>query len=104
MDLIFNNNTQPNWIFRWADPTSRNWISTLDALISDNLIDVTGPDGYSVVDSYGYTYIESQGGTLSIPEPTLLSFSACCSASLGLPRFGGKKAAQMHPRISGNRD
>ena len=105
MDLIFNSNTQPNWIFRWADPTSGNWISTLDALISDNLIDVTPPDGYSVVDSDGYTYIESQGGTLSIPEPTSLVIFGLLFGLFGFAAIRRrKKAAQMHPRISGNRD
>jgi len=71
MDLIFSIQSDPNWIFRWEDPAGGgNWIDEIDSLIADGSINVTAPNGYSVVDQNGYTYVE--GGVSSVtptPEP-----------------------------------
>jgi len=69
--LDFGNQTQPNWIFRWADPASGgNWDSALANLIGGGRIVISAPNGYSILDQSGYTYIE--GGVVSppgTPEP-----------------------------------
>ncbi len=70
MDLIFTLNNGPNWDFRWKDPAGANWISTIDSMIGSGQIMITAPDGYSVVDQRGYTYI--MGGFSSVPEPSSL--------------------------------
>jgi fibronectin-binding autotransporter adhesin len=81
MDLIFNLNSTPNWDFRWKDPaTGGNWISTIDGMIAAGEIVVSSPDGYSVVDQGGYTYI--MGAVSSIPEPSSLVLA--CLASVGV--------------------
>jgi hypothetical protein len=70
LDLAFGSQTQPNWIFRWADPSGGNWDATLANLIGGGRIVVSAPNGYSVLDQGGYTYIE--GGVVippSTPEP-----------------------------------
>src|SRR5262249_35152264 len=60
MHLVFNSTTPGNWDFRWADPSSGNWISTLQAMISAGEISITTAPGwtYEVVDAGGFTYIE----------------------------------------------
>ena len=85
MDLIFNINTAPNWDFRWADPSNGNWISTLDAMIASGQIVITAPQGYSVVDTGGYTYIEG-GFSAAVPEPSslLLGGLAIVGVAIGL--------------------
>jgi hypothetical protein len=81
MDLVFNLNTTPNWDFRWKDPSSGgNWIGTIDSLIASGAIVVNSPDGYSVMDQNGYTYI--MGGVSSIPEPS--SWVLACLATMGV--------------------
>jgi len=82
MDLIFNLNTSSNWDFRWQDPTGGNWISTLDSMIASGLIVVTAPQGYEVIDSGGYTYIEGNYSQSVVPEPASLLLA--CIASLGV--------------------
>lgn len=68
LNLQFAANSSANWIFRWADPTGSNWISTLNNDISSGRITITSPYGYSVYDQGGYTYIGSPGGV--VPEPS----------------------------------
>jgi hypothetical protein len=71
LDLAFGNQSFPNWIFRWADPTGGgNWDAALANLISGGRIVISAPNGYSILDQSGYTYIE--GGVVappSTPEP-----------------------------------
>jgi hypothetical protein len=81
MDLIFNLNTSPNWDFRWQDPTGGNWISTLDSMINSGQIAINAPQGYEVIDSGGYTYIEGNYSQLVAPEPSSLLIA--CLASPG---------------------
>jgi hypothetical protein len=80
MHLIFNVNTSPNWDFRWADPAGGNWIATLDAMIASGQIVVTAPDGYTIIDQGGYTYIE--GGIASVPEPSSLVLAGLAGAGV----------------------
>jgi hypothetical protein len=83
MDLIFTTNTGPNWDFRWADPSNGNWISTLQALIASGQIVVTAPQGYSIIDQGGFTYIE--GGFAPVPEPSSLVLAGTAAlAGLGV--------------------
>jgi hypothetical protein len=78
MDLIFTIDTSPNWEFRWQDPANGgNWVSTIESMIASGQIQITAPDGYSVVDQGGYTYI--MGGVASVPEPSSLVL-ACIAA------------------------
>ena len=70
MDLVFTLNT--GWDFRWLDPSGGgNWIGTLDTMISDGQIVISSPDGYSLVDQGGYTYIMA-GMSAAVPEPSSL--------------------------------
>jgi PEP-CTERM motif len=81
LDLNFTSNTGPNWDFRWADPASGgNWISTIDSLISSGQIVISSPDGYSVVDQGGYTYV--MGGISSVPEPSSLVLAGLATAGI----------------------
>jgi fibronectin-binding autotransporter adhesin len=81
MDLIFTLNSTSNWDFRWMDPTGGgNWISRLDSMIGSGMITISSPDGYSIVDQGGYTYI--MGGISSVPEPSSLVMA--CLATAGL--------------------
>jgi len=82
MDLIFTLNSQPNWDFRWADPNGGNWVSTIDSMISSGQITINSPDGYSVVDQGGYTYIMS--GISTIPEPSSLVLACLAAAEVGV--------------------
>ena len=68
LNLQFGANSSPNWIFRWADPSGGNWISTLNSDIASGQISVSSPDGYSVYDQGGYTYIGNPGA--AVPEPS----------------------------------
>jgi hypothetical protein len=70
MNLIFTSTTPGSWDFRWADPSSGNWISTLQGLINSGEITISAPAGYTsaVVDSGGYTYIELVAS--AVPEPS----------------------------------
>ncbi len=70
MDLIFTLNSTPNWDFRWQDPSSGgNWISTIDGLIAGGQIQITAPNGYTVDDRGGYTYIDGTPQGI-VPEPS----------------------------------
>ena len=82
IDLIFAANSTPNWDFRWADPSGGgNWISTIDSMIADGQIVITAPNGYTVDDRGGYTYID--GITVSsVPEPSSLVLA--CLATAGV--------------------
>ena len=80
MHLFFNVNTTPNWDFRWADPTGSNWMTTLEAMIKSGQITITAPDGYSIIDLGGYTYIE--GGVASVPEPSSLVLAGLAVAGV----------------------
>jgi fibronectin-binding autotransporter adhesin len=77
MDLIFTSTALGNWDFRWKDPSSGNWISTLTTMIDDHQINLTLLPGqtYQVADSSGYTYISE----VSVPEPSSLVLG-CLSA------------------------
>ena len=97
MDLIFTSPaplTPEDWIFRWKDPRTGDWISTLNTMIADGQIDLTLLPGqtYEILDSNGYTYIYGIGGT-AVPEPSSLVL-----ASLGLI---GLVAARTRKRRAG---
>ena len=94
MDLIFTPNTQPNWDFRWADPTGGNWISTLQSLINAGDIVINAPQGYSLVDSGGYTYIE--GGSGAVPEPASLVMMALGGLGLRLGLAWKRRRVGLH--------
>ncbi len=81
MDLVFTSTTPGSWDFRWKDPSSTNWISTLDTMIKDGQIVLSGATTYSVVDQNGYTYIEGYT-TQSVPEPS--SIVLMCLAGAGM--------------------
>jgi hypothetical protein len=81
MDLIFNLNNTPNWDFRWADPSGGNWISTIDSMIASGQIVISSPDGFSVVDSGGFTFI--MGGVSAVPEPSSLCLGAIAAVVVG---------------------
>jgi hypothetical protein len=83
MDLIFNLNTAPNWDFRWADPSNGNWISTLDAMIASGQIVITAPQGYTVDDRGGYTYIDGLFAT-TVPEPSSLVLGGLAIAGVAI--------------------
>jgi hypothetical protein len=76
MHLVFNSTAPGNWDFRWADPTSGNWISTLNGLISSGEITITPAPGstYAVVDTGGFTYIEGVSAA-AVPEPSSIILS-----------------------------
>ena len=82
MDLIFNINTSPNWDFRWQDPSGGNWISTLESMIASGQIVIDAPQGYSVDDRGGYTYIDGNYSQPTVPEPSSLLIA--CVATLGV--------------------
>jgi hypothetical protein len=81
MHLVFTSSTPGSWDFRWADPTSGNWISTLNGLIaSGNITIATAPGSTTeVVDTGGFTYIEL--GPAAVPEPS--SFLLGCLGIAG---------------------
>ena len=82
MDLIFTSTAPVSWDFRWKDPSStQNWISTLDTMITDGQIVLSGATSYSVVDQNGYTYIEGFASQ-SVPEPS--SIVLMCLAGTGM--------------------
>ena len=84
MDLIFNLNTAPNWDFRWVDPAGGgNWIGTLDSMIADGQIMVSAPQGYTIDDRGGYTYVD---GLYSVPEPSSLGCLAIAGFAVGMKR------------------
>jgi hypothetical protein len=70
MDLVF---TEGGWAFRWQDPTTGNWISTLESMIADHQIMLTLPAGetFQLSDSGGYTYISAVTAA-AVPEPSSL--------------------------------
>lgn len=77
MNLVFNTT---GWGFRWLDPndgSGSNWVSTLEAMIAANQIQLgaTVAGTFSVYDQGGYTYI----GYTAAPEP----------ASFALAGLGG---------------
>jgi hypothetical protein len=85
LDLIFNLNSDLNWVFRWQDPSGGgNWISTIDGMISSGQILVTAPQGYSVVDTSGYTEVIG-GFAAAVPEPSSLVLAgiACVGVVFG---------------------
>jgi hypothetical protein len=65
LDLTFTEND--DWDFRWHDPVSGDWVSTLDGMISSGRIGISVAQGgaYDVYDEGGYTYI----GATAVPEP-----------------------------------
>jgi filamentous hemagglutinin len=69
LDLAFGSQIQPNWIFRWKDPAGGNWDTTLAGLISGGRIVISAPNGYSILDQGGYTYIEGGVVAPSVLEP-----------------------------------
>ena len=81
MDLIFTSTAPGSWDFRWADPSSGNWISTLQGLINSGEITTSTPAGYTyaLVHSGGYTYIEIVAS--AVPEPS--SIVLCCLGMAG---------------------
>ncbi len=96
MDLIFNLNTAPNWDFRWLDPSGGNWISTLDAMIAAGQIVITAPQGYYITDSGGYTYIDGNYSSTSIPEPSSLVLGALAvvGVAIGMRRRSRRRTAR----------
>jgi hypothetical protein len=76
MHLTFTSTTSGSWDFRWADPSSGNWISTLQGLITGGEITFTLPSGftYALVDTGGFTYIEEVAVAV-VPEPSTLILS-----------------------------
>jgi hypothetical protein len=73
LDLIFGQNTDPNWIFRWQDPSGANWESVLADMIGAGRIQIAAPNGYWLDDIAGYTYIEGGAAESSaVPEPSSL--------------------------------
>jgi MYXO-CTERM domain-containing protein len=72
LKLYFGSQTEPNWIFRWQDPSGSNWMSTLDDWIDAGRIWISAPYGWSLVDDGGYTYIEGSYGSQAVPEPSTL--------------------------------
>jgi hypothetical protein len=87
MDLIFD---AAGWDFRWQDPAvGGNWISTIDGMILSGQIVVTAPDGYSVVDQGGYTYIQSN----AVPEPASggIVLGAAMLLAIRRPRSAGER-------------
>ncbi len=78
LDLILTMNSQPNWVFAWSDPLGGNWISTLASMIADGQIVITVPEGYSIIDQGGVTYVA--GGY--VPEPPSLILG--CIATVGM--------------------
>jgi hypothetical protein len=87
MDLIFDS---AGWDFRWQDPAAGgNWISTIDAMIASGQIVVTAPDGYSVVNQGGYTYIQSN----AVPEPASggMVLGAAMLLAIRRPRSAGER-------------
>ena len=89
MDLIFTLNSTPNWDFRWQDPSSGgNWIGTIDGMISSGAIQITAPNGYTVDDRGGYTYIDGVPNGV-VPEP-----SSVIMLSLGALGVLGAMAAR----------
>jgi fibronectin-binding autotransporter adhesin len=82
MDLIFTLDSSPNWDFRWLDPASGgNWIATIDAMIASGQIVVNAPNGYTVIDQGGYTYIEGIVVS-SVPEPSSLMLACIAGGTL----------------------
>jgi hypothetical protein len=67
--LDFGNQSLPNWIFRWKDPDGGNWDAALANLITGGRIVVSAPNGYSILDQGGYTYIEGGFVAPNTPEP-----------------------------------
>jgi fibronectin-binding autotransporter adhesin len=91
MDLIFTSLaplTPPNdWAFRWTDPRTGNWISTLTTMIDDHQITLTLPSGetYEILNSGGYTYIDALA--IPVPLPSSLAMTGLCLAGLGAARM-----------------
>jgi hypothetical protein len=83
MDLVFSTTTPGSWDFRWLDPSSGNWISTIDTMIADGQIKLALLPGetYDVAVSGGYTYVFGVGGQ-AVPEPS--SIVLACIAGGGL--------------------
>jgi hypothetical protein len=82
LDLTFTEND--GWDFRWQDPASGNWISTLDGMIFTGRIGISvAPGGaYDVYDQGGYTYI----GATAVPEPASAAGMALACAGLWMRR------------------
>ena len=96
VDLIFAVNSTPNWDFRWADPSGGgNWISTIDSMIADGQIVVSAPNGYTVDDRGGYTYIDVIP-VASVPEPSSLVLA--CLATAGVAAGMRSRRRLTRPR------
>jgi hypothetical protein len=70
---------------RWADQGSiqyPNWVATIDSMIRSGQISNMSPDGFSVVDSGGYTYIV--GGVSAVLEPTSLVLACIATAAIAV--------------------
>ena len=96
MNLIFNVNTEPNWDFRWKDPSSGNWISTIDAMIASGEITITAPNGFQVVDSGGFTYVEGGFASGAIPEPSSLVLACLALAGVAIGMGRARKIGNRH--------
>ncbi|HEV3259887.1 MAG TPA: PEP-CTERM sorting domain-containing protein, partial [Gemmataceae bacterium] len=103
LDLVFGSQTQPNWIFRWLDPAGGgSWDAYLASLIASGQIQITAPNGYSVLDQGGYTYIE--GGfnqpTNAVPEPSTLVLASVAGGILVFMRWRVKQRRRVSRQTS----
>jgi hypothetical protein len=97
IDLTFTMNNAPNWVFGWADPNGGNWISTLETMIAEGQIVITAPEGYSIIDQGGVTYIA--GGY--VPEPSSLMLAAIATLGAGVMDLGRRLRHRDGDRMVG---
>ena len=69
--------SQPGWIFRWQDAGGSNWDNTLAGLIAGGQVVVNAPNGYTIYDQSGYTYVGN-----AVPEPGAIALLLAGSLAL----------------------